>query len=57
MPPESLRSEDPVSEFKTQAIEAEVDPDTARQIYERLKVKYHPDRQPDKREYWNNKLR
>ena len=52
-----LRTEDPVSEFKTQAIEAEVDPDTARQIYERLKVKYHPDRQPDKREYWNNKLR
>lgn len=52
-----LRTEDPVSEFKTQAVEAEVDPDTARQIYERLKVKYHPDRQPDKREYWNNKLR
>ena len=52
-----LRTEDPLSEFKTQAIEAEVDPDTARQIYERLKVKYHPDRQPDKREYWNNKLR
>ncbi|OQA03989.1 MAG: hypothetical protein BWY67_02350 [Bacteroidetes bacterium ADurb.Bin397] len=52
-----LRTEDPVSEFKTQAIESEVDPDTARQIYERLKVKYHPDRQPDKREYWNNKLR
>lgn len=51
-----LRTEDPVSEFKTQAIENEVDPDTARQIYERLKVKYHPDRQPDKREYWNNKL-
>lgn len=51
-----LRTEDPVNEFKTQAIEAEVDPDTARQIYERLKVKYHPDRQPDKREYWNNKL-
>lgn len=52
-----LRTEDPVSEFKTQAIENEVDPDTARLIYERLKVKYHPDRQPDKREYWNNKLR
>lgn len=52
-----LRTEDPVSEFKSQAIEAEVDPDTARQIYERLKVKYHPDRQPDKREHWNNKLR
>lgn len=52
-----LRTEDPVNEFKVQAIEAEVDPDTARQIYERLKVKYHPDRQPDKREYWNNKLR
>ncbi len=52
-----LRTEDPVCEFKTQAIENEVDPDTARQIYERLKVKYHPDRQPDKREYWNNKLR
>lgn len=52
-----LLTEDPVSEFKTQAIENEVDPDTARLIYERLKVKYHPDRQPDKREYWNNKLR
>jgi molecular chaperone HscC len=52
-----LRTEDPVNEFKLQAIEAEVDPDTARQIYERLKVKYHPDRQPDKREYWNGKLR
>jgi len=52
-----LRTEDPVSEFKAQAIEAEVDPDTARQIYERLKVKYHPDRQPEKREYWNSKLR
>jgi molecular chaperone HscC len=52
-----LRTDDPVSEFKSQAIEAEVDPDTARQIYERLKVKYHPDRQPDKRKYWNNKLR
>ena len=52
-----LRTEDPVSEFKTQAIEAEVDPDTARQIYERLKVKYHPDRQPEEREHWNNKLR
>ena len=51
-----LRTEDPVSEFKSQAIDAEVDPDTARQIYERLKVKYHPDRQPEKREYWNNKL-
>lgn len=51
-----LRTDDPVSEFKSQVIEAEVDPDTARQIYERLKVKYHPDRQPDKREYWNNKL-
>lgn len=52
-----LRTDDPVSEFKSQAIEAEVDPDTARQIYERLKVKYHPDRQPEKREHWNNKLR
>jgi len=52
-----LRTDDPVSEFKTQAIEAEVDPDTARQIYERLKIKYHPDRQPEKREYWNCKLR
>lgn len=52
-----LRTDDPVSEFKSQVIEAEVDPDTARQIYERLKVKYHPDRQPDKREFWNNKLR
>ena len=52
-----LRTDDPVSEFKTQAIEAEVDPDTARQIYERLKVKYHPDRQPEKREFWSGKIR
>jgi molecular chaperone HscC len=51
-----LRTDDPVSEFKTQAIEAEVDPDTARHIYERLKVKYHPDRQPEKREFWSGKL-
>ncbi|PJE45755.1 MAG: hypothetical protein CUR34_13035 [Sediminibacterium sp.] len=52
-----LRTDDPISEFKTQAIDGEVDPDTARQIYERLKVKYHPDRQAEKREYWNQKLR
>lgn len=52
-----LRTDDPVSEFNAQAIAAEVNPDTARQIYERLKIKYHPDRQPEKREYWNNKLR
>jgi len=52
-----LRTDDPISEFKTQAIDGEVDPDTARQIYERLKVKYHPDRQAEKREYWSQKLR
>lgn len=48
---------DPVDEFQAQAIAQEVDPDTARQIYERLKIKYHPDRQPDRRDHWNDRLK
>lgn len=52
-----LRTEDPLQEFKTQALDRQADPDTARQVYERLKIKYHPDRQPEKREHWNERLR
>lgn len=51
-----LRTEDPLAEFKGQVLDREVDPDTARQVYERLKIKYHPDRQPEKRDYWNGRL-
>ena len=51
-----LRTDDPLSEFKDQILDREADPDTARQIYERLKIKYHPDRQPEKRDYWNERL-
>lgn len=51
-----LRTEDPLAEFKDQVLDREVDPDTARQVYERLKIKYHPDRQPEKRDYWNARL-
>lgn len=51
-----LRAGDPVSEFKEQVLDINADPDKARQIYDRLKVKYHPDRQPDKREHWIERL-
>lgn len=51
-----MRAGDPVSEFKEQVLDINADPDTARQIYDRLKVKYHPDRQPDKREHWIERL-
>jgi hypothetical protein len=51
-----LRTEDPLNEFKEQALDPQVDPDTARQVYERLKIKYHPDRQPEKRDHWNMRL-
>lgn len=51
-----LRAGDPVSEFKEQVLDINADPDKARQIYDRLKVKYHPDRQPQKRDYWNERL-
>lgn len=51
-----LRTGDPLLEFKTQVLERDTDPDTARQIYERLKIKYHPDRDPVKREHWNRRL-
>jgi len=51
-----LRTEDPLSEFKDQVVDCQTDPDTARQVYERLKIKYHPDRQPEKRNHWNARL-
>lgn len=51
-----LRLSDPVQEFHAQVNEREVDPDTARQIYDRLKIKYHPSRQPEKSAYWNARL-
>lgn len=51
-----LRTEDPLTEFKDQVLERQVDPDTARQVYERLKIKYHPDRQPEKRDHGNVRL-
>jgi len=51
-----LRMEDPLTEFKDQVIDRLSDPDTARQAYERLKIKYHPDRQPEKRKHWNARL-
>ena len=51
-----LRTEDPLSEFKAQVLERQADPDAARQVYERLKIKYHPDRQPEKRDHWNARL-
>jgi len=51
-----LRLGDPVEEFRIQVSDREVDPDTARQIYERIKIKYHPDRQPEKGSYWNARL-
>lgn len=51
-----LRTEDPLTEFKEQVLDRQADPDTARQVYERLKIKYHPDRQPEKRDHWNARL-
>lgn len=51
-----LRTEDPLTEFKDQVVDRQADPDTARQVYERLKIKYHPDRQPEKRDHWNARL-
>ena len=51
-----LRTEDPLTEFKDQVVDCQSDPDTARQVYERLKIKYHPDRQPEKRDHWNDRL-
>ena len=37
---------DPLEEFEDAIRQYKPDPDTARQIYERLKIKYHPDRRP-----------
>lgn len=51
-----LRLGDPVEEFRAAVGEYGVDPDTARQHYERLKIKYHPDRDPARREHWNARL-
>lgn len=53
---EELRTSDPVAEFQALVNDQEVDPDTARQVYERLKIKYHPDRQPERRDHWNARL-
>lgn len=39
---------DPLKEFDEVIRLSSPDPDTARQIYERLKIKYHPDRYPEK---------
>lgn len=41
---------DPLEEFEEAIRQSTPDPDTARQIYERLKIKYHPDRRPTEME-------
>lgn len=41
---------DPLEEFEEAIRQSTPDPDTARQIYERLKIKYHPDRRPTETE-------
>ena len=41
---------DPLEEFEDAIRQSTPDPDTARQIYERLKIKYHPDRRPSEAE-------
>jgi hypothetical protein len=40
----------PLEEFDAAVRETTPDPDTARQIYERLKIKYHPDRYAEEKE-------
>jgi len=50
------RFSDPVTEFHEEVGEREIDPDKARQIYEEKKFKYHPDRKPEEREYWQERL-
>ncbi|CAG1011491.1 Chaperone protein DnaK [Anaerolineae bacterium] len=52
-----LRLADPVTEFQKIVMEREIDQDTARQFYERLKIKYHPDRDPKNRAHWDERLR
>lgn len=52
-----LRSSDPVAEFKEEVVNIEADPDTARQVCDKLKIKYYPDRQPEKRDYWLERLK
>jgi len=51
-----LRLGDPLEEFHDLVTEGTADPDTARQHYERLKIKYHPDRDPTRREHWSARL-
>jgi len=51
-----LRLGDPVEEFRAAVGDHEIDPDTARQVYERIKIKYHPDRQPERRDHWSARL-
>ena len=41
---------DPLEEFEEAIRQSNPDPDTARQIYDRLKIKYHPDRRPTENE-------
>lgn len=48
--------DDPLDEFERATAGQELDPDSVRQLYERLKIKYHPDRQPERREYWAGRL-
>lgn len=50
------RWSDPVTEFEVATLGGQVDPDTARQEYERLKIKYHPDRDAARSEYWTARL-
>lgn len=53
---DEARTGDPVTEFNDVVRNREVDLDTARQEYERIKIKYHPDRQPQQREYWQARI-
>jgi molecular chaperone DnaK (HSP70) len=50
------RGSDPLDEFEAKTAGREVDPDTARQEYDRLKIKYDPDRDPARRDHWNARL-
>lgn len=53
---DEARTGDPVTEFNDVVRNREVDLDTARQEYERIKIKYHPDRQPQQREHWQARI-
>lgn len=47
---------DPLEEFEARTAGRAIDPDTVRQEYERLKIKYLPDRDPAERDHWNARL-